>query len=106
MVTTDNLCFHLSFLLLFIQKIRNILINKLNIKDEKELIDVEAQLIIAGILDITSISTEINFQEYRSLQKTHHFLFHELYAWAGEFRTVNIYKTERVLIGLSVDYSN
>jgi cell filamentation protein len=84
----------------------NVLINKLNIKDEKELIDVEAQLIIAGILDITSISTEINFQEYRSLQNIHHFLFHELYSWAGEFRTINIYKTERVLNGLSVDYSN
>ena len=53
----------------------NVLINKLNIKDEKELIDVEAQLIIAGILDITSISSEINFQEYRSLQNIHHFLF-------------------------------
>ena len=84
----------------------NILINKLNIKDEKELIDVEAQLIIAGILDITSIFAEISFQEYRSLQKIHHFLFHELYSWAGEFRTINIYKTERVLNGLSVDYSN
>ncbi|PZX04598.1 hypothetical protein C7437_104110 [Psychrobacillus insolitus] len=53
----------------------NVLVNKLNIKDEKELIDVEAQLIIAGILDITSISSEINFQEYRSLQNIHHFLF-------------------------------
>lgn len=84
----------------------NILINKLNIKDEKELIDVEAQLIIASILDITSISTEINFEEYQSLQKIHHFLFHELYSWAGEFRTVNMYKNEHALNGLSVIYSN
>jgi len=35
----------------------------------------------------------------------YHFLFYELYSWAGEFRTVNISKSERVLNGLSVSYS-
>lgn len=84
----------------------NILINKLNIQDEQQLIDIEAQLLIAGILDISSIVHEINFQEYQSLQTIHRFLFHELYSWEGEFRTVNIYKTERVLNGLSIIYSD
>lgn len=83
-----------------------ILINKLNIRDEQQLIDVEAQLLIAGIIDISSITHEIDFQKYESLQKIHDFLFHELYSWAGEFRTVNISKSERVLNGLSVVYSN
>ena len=32
-----------------------VLINKLNIQDEQELIDVEAQILIAGIIDIPSI---------------------------------------------------
>lgn len=84
----------------------NVLINKLNIRDEQQLIDVEAQLLIAGIIDISSITHEIDFQKYKSLQKIHHFLFHELYSWAGEFRTVNIYKSEHVLSGLSVAYSD
>ena len=84
----------------------NILINKLNIRDEQQLIDVEAQLLIAAIVDISSISDEIDFQKYESLQTIHHFLFQELYSWAGEFRTVNISKSERVLNGLSVVYSD
>ena len=84
----------------------NILINKLNIRDRQQLIDVEAQLLIAGILDISSITHEIDFQKYESLQMIHHFLFHELYSWAGEFRTINIFKGEHVLNGLSVTYSD
>jgi cell filamentation protein len=32
-------------------------------------------------------------------------LFKEVYSWAGKPRTINIYKTEPVLGGLSVNYS-
>ncbi|GKV64621.1 MULTISPECIES: Fic family protein [unclassified Sporosarcina] len=84
----------------------NVLINKLDIQDEQQLIDVEAQLLIAGIVDISSISQKIDFHKYESLQIIHHFLFHELYSWAGEFRSVNISKSEQVLNGLSVTYSD
>ncbi|MEK4698213.1 Fic family protein [Solibacillus sp. FSL R7-0668] len=84
----------------------SVLINKLNILDEQELIDVEAQLLIAGIIDIHSIMDDLDFRKYSSLQTIHRFLFEELYTWAGEFRTINIYKSERVLNGLSITYSN
>lgn len=84
----------------------NVLINKLNIRDEAELINVETQLLIAGIIDISSIVHKIDFKSYESLQIVHRFLFQELYSWAGEFRSVNIYKSERVLNGLSVTYSD
>lgn len=83
-----------------------VLKNKLNIQDEQELINIEAQLLIAGILDIPSILDEIDFQQYQSLQKIHCFLFQELYEWAGEFRSINIYKSERVLGGVSFMYSD
>lgn len=63
---------------------------------------MEAQLIIAGILDITSLAEEIDFHKFESLSLIHHYLFNDLYSWAGEFRTVNIYKNEKVLNGLSV----
>ena len=43
----------------------NVLINKLNIRDEQQLIDVEAQLLIAGIIDISSITHEIDFQNIK-----------------------------------------
>lgn len=84
----------------------NVLINRLNIQDEQELITIEAQLLIAGILDIQAITNQIDFRNSTSLQTIHQYLFQELYAWAGKFRTINIYKSERVLNGLSITYSN
>ncbi|GEK35585.1 Fic/DOC family protein [Kurthia sibirica] len=84
----------------------SVLINKLHIIDENELIDVEAQLLIAGIIDIHSKLNELDFTHYTCLQTIHRFLFEELYTWAGEFRTINIYKNESVLNGLSIIYSD
>lgn len=84
----------------------NILKNKLNIQDAKQLIDFEAQLLIAGILDLSTNADDLDYQNYKSLQLIHRTLFYELYSWAGEFRTVNIYKSEHVLNGLSVRYSD
>ena len=44
-----------------------ILINKLNIQDEQQLIDIEAQLLIAGLIDIQSIMDDIDFYHDHSL---------------------------------------
>lgn len=63
----------------------NVLINKLNIMDEQQLIDVEAQLLIAGIIDIHSILEDLDFNDYTCLQTIHRFLFKDLYSWAGKF---------------------
>lgn len=82
-----------------------VLINKFNIQDERELITVETQLLIASIVDIEAISNSLDFHHLSSLQTIHHHLFHLIYDWAGEFRTINIYKSEKVLGGLSVTYS-
>lgn len=90
----------------YVYKNSSILINKLNIKNEEELILVEAQLLIASILDIETITEQLDFSDYDSLKTVHQFLFQDLYTWAGEFRTVNIYKEERVLNGLSVTYTD
>lgn len=84
----------------------SVLINKLNILDEQELIDVEAQILIAGIIDIHTIMDDVDFCNYNCLQTIHRFLFEALYTWAGEFRTINIYKSERVLNGVSITYSD
>ena len=64
---------------LYIYPNSNVLINKLNIQDEKELIDVEVQLLIAGIIDIHSIIYDLDFHNYTCLQTIHRFLFEDLY---------------------------
>lgn len=84
----------------------DVLINKMNIRNAEELIEVEAQLFIANVLDIQSIVQQLNFQSHESLQIIHRHLFKEIYTWAGEYRTVNIYKSEQVLNGLSINYSD
>lgn len=89
----------------YVYKDSTVLINKLDIRDEQQLIQVEAQIIIAAILDRHSILDQINFFQPDSLQIVHHFLFNDLYEWAGKFRSIDIYKNETVLNGLSISYS-
>jgi len=90
----------------YVYKGTNILINKLNIRDEQELIDIETQFFIANVLDIPSALHKIDFSLHGSVQQIHQLLFENIYSWAGEFRTVNIYKPEQVLNGLSISYSD
>lgn len=39
-----------------------------------------------------------------TLKNLHNYLFQDIYDWAGEFRTINISKIERVIPGASVEY--
>ena len=80
--------------------------NLLGIKNEQELINVEAQILIAGLVDIDSLLQEVDFFDISSIQKIHYHLFSMIYDWAGDFRKVNIQKSERVLDGMSVPYSD
>lgn len=80
--------------------------NLLGIKNEEELIIVEAQILIASLLDIDSLLREVDFFDISSIQKIHYHLFSMIYDWAGDFRKVNIQKSERVLAGMSVQYSD
>jgi len=68
-----------------------VLINKLNIQDEKTLEDFETYIFLlkATILEKTEISSNFDFNHYKSINK---FLFEDLYEWAGEIRTINLSK--------------
>lgn len=90
----------------YVYECSNVLKNKLDIRDERELITIEAQLLIASILEIDEVFSGIDFFHVSSLQKTHYHLFQFVFEWAGEFRTVNIYKGEEVLGGASISYSD
>lgn len=57
----------------------DVLINKMNIRNAEELIEVEAQLFIENVLDIQSIVPQIDFRTHKGLQTIHVHLFGEIY---------------------------
>ena len=68
-----------------------VLINKFDIRDEDKLSEIESILSSARYaewLNEPQCST-FDFTHYKSI---HHFLFSDLYDWAGQVRTVNISK--------------
>ena len=67
------------------------LVNKLGIRDEKKLSEIEAQITFAKavMLEETPIDDDFGFEHFK---KIHDFLLCDLYEWAGQVRTVNISK--------------
>ena len=67
------------------------LVNKLGIRDEKKLAEIEAQITFAKavMLDETPIDDDFGFEHFK---KIHEFLLCDLYEWAGQVRTVDISK--------------
>lgn len=67
------------------------LINKLDIKDEKQLELMEAHITLAkiSILQHSPLDGKFDFEHYKAIHK---FIFEDLYGWAGKIRTVNLSK--------------
>ena len=67
------------------------LINKLDIRDEKLLNEIEADITFAkaSLLEKEPIKGKFDFEHYKEI---HQFLFSDLFDWAGQIRTVNISK--------------
>ena len=67
------------------------LINKFNIKDDKKLEEIEADITFAKtvILESEFPTPPFDFEYYKSI---HRFLFEDLYSWAGELRQTDISK--------------
>ena len=81
----------------------NVLINIANIKNPEELDNYETTLSRIAIVEM--LKNPINITSTIDIYRIHERLFKEVYSWAGKPRTINIYKTEPVLNGLSVNYS-
>lgn len=82
----------------------SVLINKLNISDSKKLDELEGAIVS---LNIARLATHpLTIKSVLDVKVIHKELFSDLYEWAGENRTINIYKDEPVLGGLSVNYSD
>ena len=82
----------------------SVLKNKLNIKDSKKLDELEGAIVS---LNIAKLATHpLSIKSVLDIKRIHKELFSDLYEWAGVNRTINIYKDEPVLGGLSVNYSD
>ena len=80
----------------------NILINNFDIKDEKQLDEIEANFIEISAIFLKQSEFHI-FSIFDGL-KIHKILFEAVYSWAGQIRTIDIYKSEPILEGKSIDY--
>ena len=81
-----------------------VLINKFGITNYDELRQKECAVLKDTIL--TPEVTKGRFITMDLLSAVHHYLFKDIYTWAGKFRTVRIFKIEEVIIpGLSLDYT-
>lgn len=69
----------------------NVLINKLNIQDEKVLQKYEAKITAAKLLALRQEGIIGNF-DAEHLVKIHTYLFEDIYPFAGQFRNENIAK--------------
>ena len=67
------------------------LINKLDIRDERQLDAIESHITIAKISQLlqSPIQGNFDFEHYKSIHK---FIFKDLYDWAGVPRDVNLSK--------------
>lgn len=68
-----------------------VLVNKFDIRDEEKLNEVESVIVSAKYAEWMKApkSEAFDFAHYKAI---HHFLFSDLYDWAGQVRTVNISK--------------
>lgn len=74
----------------------NILINKFNINSLEELKNKEYSLVASKILELYLKPILVNSID--DIYKIHHFLFSDIYWWAGQCRKVNISKNNKSFI--------
>ena len=82
----------------------NVLKNLANIKKQNKLDDYETTMVNLGIIKLLKSDNEI--VKVNDIFLIHKILFENVYDWAGDKRIINIYKTEPILNGLSVTYSD
>ncbi len=80
-----------------------VLINKLDIRDGKRLAQAENDLSFQRAAELLKNPIPGQF-DYDHLKRIHGHLFQDVYEWAGEPRTIAIYKAERLLDGRSIPY--
>ena len=83
----------------------DILRNKAGIRSKKEAEMLEGDLTAMRLAELVSGYT-IKKYDFHGLCRLHYHIFQDVYDWAGKPRVVNIEKSEPILGGLSVEYSD
>lgn len=79
------------------------LINKLNITNYEELNSAEADICFLKLINVDSIKSDnLNSSLIKSI---HYHIFENIFDWAGEYRTISLYKEEIVIPGISLNYA-
>ena len=81
-----------------------ILINKHNIKDEKNISEMEAEYVSLRLKQIAESPLLGNY-DFQHFCEFHRWIFQDMYEWAGAPRTINIEKAEPALGGISIEYT-
>ena len=83
------------------------LVNKYHIRDKELLEKFEIQKVAVKLLGLDVKPERIAYTfDTEHLMQLHKYLFGDIYEWAGTVRDENIFKSERVLSGASVEYTN
>jgi cell filamentation protein len=89
----------------YIGQTTQVLLNKLGIKNYDELREKECSLLKEVLLNPEVAKGR--FITMDLLRAVHRYYFKDIYNWAGEFRTIKIFKIEEAIIpGLSLEYSD
>ena len=84
----------------------DILINKYNIRDKELLEKLEIQKVAVKLLGLDIKPERVDAtKNIKHLVSIHKYLFGDIYDWAGEFRSEDLYKSEKVLSGGSAEYA-
>lgn len=83
----------------------DVLINKGNFRTQEDLDAMEADYVSARIKSLM-VNPLPGKYDFSHLCNMHHWIFQDVYEWAGKPRVMNIEKSELVLGGISVEYSD
>lgn len=83
----------------------DILKNLADIRNEKILSCMEAEYTSIRLAEIVTGESVSRF-DFAALCEMHHYIFQDIYEWAGKIRIINIEKPEPVLGGISIEYSD
>lgn len=89
----------------YLYKETEVLINLFDERNENRLKEIEANYTSLRLRQLFENPIKGKFG-FAHLCKMHRFIFQDIYKWAGKIRTINITKTEAVLGGLSIEYSD
>lgn len=82
----------------------SVLKNKFNIKEQDDLDEMEAEYTSFRLKQIAENKLQGNY-DFQHFCEFHRWIFQDIYDWAGVPRTIDMYKPEKVLGGISVEYT-